>query len=137
MPPILRREVVAWTNLTKEDFAQEYWDQIWHWYNTGGDRHVAAYLKNFDLSNFNPKAPPPKTPAFWDIVDVHRAPEDAYLADVAHQIVVAERDARVVTEVESTTARRAWQSLRSRDAGDRCRAPIAPLDAEAAWHGSL
>jgi hypothetical protein len=47
------------------------------------------------------------------------------------------RDARVVTEVESATARRAWQSLRSRDAGDRCRAPIAPLDAEVAWHGSL
>jgi hypothetical protein len=44
---------------------------------------------------------------------------------------------RASLEVESATARRAWQSLRSRDAGDRCRAPIAPLDAEAGWYGSL
>jgi hypothetical protein len=28
------------------------------------------------------KAPPPKTPAFWDIVDANRAPEDAELADI-------------------------------------------------------
>jgi hypothetical protein len=44
---------------------------------------------------------------------------------------------RASLEIESATARRAWQSLRSRDAGDRCRAPIAPLDAEAGWYGSL
>ena len=29
-----------------------------------------------------PKPPPPKTPAFWDIVDANRAPEDAELADI-------------------------------------------------------
>jgi hypothetical protein len=32
-------------------------------------------------SGFNPKAAPPKTPAFWAIVDANRAPEDAELAD--------------------------------------------------------
>jgi len=31
---------------------------------------------------FDPKAPPPKTAAFWDIVDANRASEDAELADV-------------------------------------------------------
>ncbi|HKA60327.1 MAG TPA: hypothetical protein VKD28_17050 [Gemmatimonadales bacterium] len=31
--------------------------------------------------NFDPKAPPPKTAAFWDVVDANRAPEDAELAD--------------------------------------------------------
>ncbi len=30
---------------------------------------------------FNPKAPPPKTAAFWDIVNASRAPEDAELGD--------------------------------------------------------
>jgi hypothetical protein len=30
---------------------------------------VAAYLANLDLSAFDPKAPPPKTDAFWAIVD--------------------------------------------------------------------
>jgi hypothetical protein len=34
-----------------------------------------------DLSSFNPHAPPPKTQAFWEIVDASRAPEDAELAD--------------------------------------------------------
>jgi hypothetical protein len=39
-------------------------------------------LAGIDLSSFNPKAPPPKTQAFWEIVDASRAPEDAELADV-------------------------------------------------------
>src|SRR5207237_10112104 len=51
-------------------------------YYTGGFEHVAAYLTELDLSAFDPKAPPPKTAAFWDIVDANRAPEDAELADV-------------------------------------------------------
>ena len=52
------------------------------WYDDGGFGHVAAYLAKLDLSGFDPKAPPPKTPAFWEIVDANRAPEDAELADV-------------------------------------------------------
>ena len=36
---------------------------------------------NFDLGTLDAKAPPPKTPAFWEIVDASRAPEDAELAD--------------------------------------------------------
>jgi len=34
-----------------------------------------------DLSGFDPKAPPPKTSAFWEIVNANRAPEDAELQD--------------------------------------------------------
>jgi len=33
------------------------------------------------LSGFDAKAPPPKTAAFYEIVDASRAPEDAELAD--------------------------------------------------------
>src|ERR1700730_4907426 len=44
--------------------------------------HVAAYLDTLDLSAFDPKSPPPKTQAFWDIVDSNRAPGDAEMADV-------------------------------------------------------
>jgi hypothetical protein len=43
---------------------------------------VAAYLRQYDLTGFDPKAPPPKTAAFWAMVDAGRAPEDAELADV-------------------------------------------------------
>jgi hypothetical protein len=82
LPPDDRRHFVAWSALTKEDFAQAYWDGLWSWYENGGTSHVAAYLAELDLSDFNPKAPPPKTAAFWEIVDANRAPEDAELADV-------------------------------------------------------
>lgn len=33
-----------------------------------------------------PESPPPKTPAFWDIVDANRAPEDAELADILDKL---------------------------------------------------
>jgi hypothetical protein len=74
---------VAWSNLTKVHFVTDYWIALWNWYaNSGGDAHVAAYLAELDLTEFDPKAPPPKTAAFWDIVDASRSPEDAELADV-------------------------------------------------------
>ena len=57
-------------------------DELWDGYKAGGYEHVAAYLAELDISDFDPKAPPPKTPAFWDIVNAGSAPEDAELADV-------------------------------------------------------
>ena len=48
----------------------------------GGTDVVANYLANLDLSGFDPKAPPPQTAAFWEIVNASRTPEDAELADV-------------------------------------------------------
>jgi hypothetical protein len=82
LPADDRRHYVAWSDLDKEDFDTGYWQRLWTWYDTGGDRHVAAYLAELDLSGFDPKAPPPKTQAFWEIVDASRAPEDAELMDV-------------------------------------------------------
>jgi hypothetical protein len=82
LPSDDRRHFVAWSDLVKEDFTTAYWNDLWGWYARGGDRHVAAYLATLDLSAFDPKAPPPKTAAFWDIVDANQAPEDAELADV-------------------------------------------------------
>jgi hypothetical protein len=82
LPADDRRHYVAWSDLSKDDFPESYWQTLWRWYEDGGDRHVAAYLADLDISAFDPKAPPPKTAAFWDIVDASRAPEDAELADV-------------------------------------------------------
>jgi hypothetical protein len=81
LPADDRRHFVAWTDLTKEDFSRDYWNSLWGWYANGGNSHVAAYLAGVDLSGFDPKAPPPKTPAFWAIADANRAPEEAELAD--------------------------------------------------------
>src|SRR5262249_28186533 len=81
LPADDRRHFVAWSDRTKDDFESNYWNDLYAWYAGGGYQHVAAYLAEFDLSSFDPKAPPAKTPAFWDIVDSNRAPEDAELAD--------------------------------------------------------
>ncbi len=81
LPPSDRRHYVAWSTLTRKDFTDNYWADLWRWYEEGGSEHVAAYLAEYDLSAFDPKAPPPKTTAFWDIVEAGRAQEDAKLAD--------------------------------------------------------
>jgi hypothetical protein len=82
LPEDDRRHFVAWSHRRKEDFPPEYWNRLWGWYQTGGFGHVAAYLAELDLSDFDAKAPPPKTAAFWDIVAANNSPEDAELADV-------------------------------------------------------
>jgi hypothetical protein len=86
LPPDDRRHDVMWSELTKDDFEEGYWNRIWGWYDAGGDSHVAAYLSTLDLSRFNPKAPPPKTAAFWAIVDANRAPEEGELQDVLDKL---------------------------------------------------
>jgi Family of unknown function (DUF5906) len=82
LPADDRRHYVAWSTLSKEDFADTYWQTLYGWYRAGGTGHVAAHLAGLDLSGFDAKAPPPKTAAFQDIVDANRAPEDSELADV-------------------------------------------------------
>jgi hypothetical protein len=82
LPADDRRNYVAWSPLTKEDFPPAYWSELYDWYAGGGAEHVAAYLASLDLSGFDAKAPPPKTAAFWAIIDAGRSFEDAELADV-------------------------------------------------------
>jgi hypothetical protein len=82
LPADDRRHLVAWSNLSKDDFAEDHWRKQYRWYANGGHEAVAKYLASRDLSGFDPKAPPPKTEAFWQIVNANRAPEDSELADV-------------------------------------------------------
>ena len=86
LPADDRRHYVAWSPLTKDDFDDDYWRSIWRWYVGGGDCDVVAYLAELDISDFDPKAAPKKTPTFWDIADAGNAPEDAELADLLDQI---------------------------------------------------
>jgi len=102
LPADDRRHYVAWSTLKKEDFTKQYWDDLWSFFHDGGDRHVAAYLAGLDLSAFNPKAPPPQTPAFWEIVNAHRAGEDAELADTIERYqrhVLAEKHGRAPHQI--------------------------------------
>jgi Family of unknown function (DUF5906)/Primase C terminal 2 (PriCT-2) len=81
LPPDDRRHYVAWSECAKDDFDDDYWRSFWEWYEDEGFAHVAAFLAQRKNSAFDAKAPPLKTPAFWDVIDAHRAPEDAELAD--------------------------------------------------------
>ena len=64
LPDDDRRHYVAWSEARKEDFDQKYWSKLWRWYHSGGIEHVAAFLMQRDLTQFDPKAPPRKTEAF-------------------------------------------------------------------------
>jgi hypothetical protein len=81
LPADDRRHYIAWSNEKKENFSEQYWQEMYDWFDKGGCRHVAAYLSQVDLSSFNAKAPPKNTDAFWDIVESNRPPENAELTD--------------------------------------------------------
>ncbi len=81
-----RRHFVAWSDLSREDFDADYFVALFAWYTAGGLGHVAAYLRAYDLSDFDPKAPPRQTDAWQAIVDANRASEDAELADVLERL---------------------------------------------------
>jgi len=95
LPADDRRHYVAWSDVAHADFdseqdkgdASKYFDALWNWYlQEDGFKHVAAYLATLDISGFNPKAPPPKTPAFWAIVDANRPSEESEIVDLLETI---------------------------------------------------
>ena len=81
LPPDDRRTYVAWSPVTMADFEDGYFIGMWNWFDAGGYADIAAYLMQCDVTEFDPKAPPPKTAAFWDIVAASRAPESSEMAD--------------------------------------------------------
>jgi len=102
LPADDRRHYVAWSELTKESFPADYWTNLYRWFASGGLGHVAAYLAQMDLTEFKPKAPPPKTAAFWHIVQSNQRPEDAELADALDRL--GNPDATTVSQVVEKAA---------------------------------
>jgi hypothetical protein len=127
LPSDDRRNFVAWSDHSKEDFTADYWSGLWGWYRDVGIGHVTAYLTELNLAGFDPKAPPPKTAAFWDIVDASSAPEDAELADALDKL--GNPEAVTVAEIVRDSDSAAFQEwLNESKAADkpstpRCRSP--------------
>jgi hypothetical protein len=89
LPSNDRRNAIAKSECTPNDFASEYFEALIHWYfYEHGINHVAALLQYYDLSNFNPKLAPPKTEAFWNMVNIDRGPEHNELADAIDAVAV-------------------------------------------------
>jgi hypothetical protein len=86
LPPNDRRTYVAWSEVVSEEFTKGFWPDFWGWYAGGGLEDVVAYLAEYDLSKFDPKAPPKKTDAFWQIVGAGAAPENSELADALDKL---------------------------------------------------
>lgn len=82
LPADDRRHFVAWSPCKREDFGPDYWKQIYGWFDDGGIGHVVAYLATLDIRDFDAKAPPPKTAAFWSVVASGEAPESGELRDI-------------------------------------------------------
>jgi hypothetical protein len=82
LPADDRRHFVAWSDVRPDDFEDGYWTSLYRWFADGGCEIVAHYLAEHDLTEFDPKAPPPKTEAFWEIADAGHAPENAELLTV-------------------------------------------------------
>lgn len=82
LPADDRRHYVAWSEATRDEFDEGYWPRLYGWYASGGIGHVVAYLRGVDLSGFDAKAPPRKTPAFWAMVAAGEAPESSELRSV-------------------------------------------------------
>lgn len=81
-----RRHYIAWSDATRDQFDAGYWNTLYGWYRAGGTGHVIAHLLTLDLSGFDAKAPPPRTPAFWAIVQANEAPESGELRDVIDEL---------------------------------------------------
>lgn len=80
------RHHCSWSPRDKGDFQEGFWRDFHGWYADGGIAHVAAYLREYDVSLFNPKAPPPHTEAFQAMVDAGRAPEAGEMANLLEQL---------------------------------------------------
>ena len=87
LPADDRRHFVAWSDADQGQTSPQTTGS-----SSGAGTTTAAsatsppILPSSTSATFDPKAPPPKTPAFWDIVDANRAPEDAELADILDKL---------------------------------------------------
>jgi hypothetical protein len=88
LPADDRRHYVAWSDRTQEDgrFHKDYFTEFYAYLEAGGARDVTAFLLQHDIADFDAKAPPRKTDAFWNMVNTNRASEDAELADVLESL---------------------------------------------------
>lgn len=87
LAPDDRRHYVAWSDIAPAAVDQEGLAAMWRWFAwENGYGHVTAYLRGLDISTFDAKAPPRKTPAFWAMVESGRGQEVDEIADCVREM---------------------------------------------------
>ena len=81
-----RRHFVAWSPREESDYTAGYFPDLFNFYENGGYADVAAYLDSLDVSDFDPKAPPPKTAAFYEIATASQPPEAIELINLLEEL---------------------------------------------------
>src|SRR5215831_7925118 len=81
LPPDDGRHFPVWSDVIKEQHDPEFFIEHYDWLNSGGDAHVAAYLRALDVSDFNPGRPPPLTDLFHEIVEQSTPLETYWIKD--------------------------------------------------------
>ena len=134
LPADDRRHYVAWSLVKAASFFEGHWIEFWKWYEAEGLGHVAAYLRTLDISDFDPKAPPPRTSAFWEIVDANRSNQDAELADLLDRLRLP---AAVTLDILLKTAEDAMLFPTAEWLRDRKNRRIVPIRLERCGYGSV
>jgi len=88
--------------------------------------HVAAYLVQRDLSAFDPCAVPRQTTAFFEIVNVGQAPENAELADAPDELKLPDICSLVAIVKTACGATLEWLLDRRRQLSIPYRSIVAP-----------
>jgi len=77
-----RRLYIASSRISrKEDIDQDgYFDDLYDWLDRKGGKDAAAdFLMTLDVSHFNPTRPPPRTQAWWNVVEAGNSEDDVDL----------------------------------------------------------
>jgi hypothetical protein len=86
LPADDRRHFVAWSPLEPSAVKPAVWAAWWGKLDGGVANAVAHHLATLDISGFNPKAPPPRTQAFYEMVNAMRSAEESEMADVLESL---------------------------------------------------
>lgn len=78
------RHAVFWSEARRghDGINDDYFTALYAWFDDGGMENCAAYLMGIDVSDFKPKGMPPRTPAFYRMVEGGRSDEQNDLGDV-------------------------------------------------------
>ena len=80
------RHFVVWSEVEKESYDPDFFPRHYDWLERGGTAHVAAYLRERDVSGFRPGSPPPQTEVFRDIIEASTPAESYWIGEILDEM---------------------------------------------------